>query len=205
MVCSGIGELFLNSLVGGWQEDNLAVGRFGHLLHSFEVSEDELVQVQFQEMTSQNLPDLHSRSTAQDIGGLSHQFGRLDFGARSNDLGFTSSLGLGSHGQTVLQVLAENHVLDQHALDLDTPVLGHILDDCADILRNFLTALDDVLKDTRAYDVAQGGLGSLDQGLPDVGDTECGLVRRSDAVVDDRSEEERHIVLGHTDLARDLC
>ena len=34
-----IGELFLDSLVGSWQKDNLAVGRLGHLLHSFEISE----------------------------------------------------------------------------------------------------------------------------------------------------------------------
>lgn len=40
VVCSGVGELLLDSLVGGWQEDDLAVGRLGHLLHGLKVSED---------------------------------------------------------------------------------------------------------------------------------------------------------------------
>jgi hypothetical protein len=38
MVRGCVGELFLNGLVGSWQENDLAVCRFGHLLHSFEIS-----------------------------------------------------------------------------------------------------------------------------------------------------------------------
>lgn len=93
-----------HGLVGSRQEDDLAVGRLSHGLHSLEVA------------------DLHGRSRAEDVGSLTHQLGRFDlyftfalacnkklvgYGRGitrdaylclgSNNLAFTNSLALSSH------------------------------------------------------------------------------------------------------------
>ena len=94
-----------------------------------------------------------------------------------DNLGFTNTLALGSHGEGLLELLAKDDVLDQHALDLDTPASGDVLDDLANGLGNLLAALNDVLEDARTDDVAEGGLGTLDQRLTDVCDAKGGLVR----------------------------
>lgn len=96
-------ELLLYRHRRAWKEDNLAVRRLGHSLHSFEVS------------------DLHSWSRAQNIGGLPHQLGALNLGAGSDDFGFSNTLALGSHRERVLELGAEDDVLDEHGLDLDAP------------------------------------------------------------------------------------
>lgn len=103
-----------------------------------------------------------------------------------------------------MELLAENDVLDKHALNLDSPAGSDILDDLANALGQLLAPLDDVLQDTGADDVAQGGLGALDEGLSNICDAEGGLVGGDDVVVDDAREVEVHIVLGHTDLLGDL-
>lgn len=157
-------------------EDYLRISLLSHLLHRLKVS------------------DLHSGCRAQDIGSLAHQLRRLDFGARGDDLGFTSTLALRGHGQRVLQVLAEDDVLDQHALDGGAPAGGGLFDDLADRLRDFLAALDYVLEHARADDVAEGGLRALDEGLADVGDAEGGFVGGGDVVVDDGGELEVDVV-----------
>lgn len=100
--------------------------------------------------------------------------------------------------------MAEDNVLDEHRLNLDTPAGGDVLNDLANALGNLLTALDDVLQDTGTDDVAQGGLGALDQGLADIGDSEGGLVRADDVVVDDTGEVEVDVVLCHAHLLGDL-
>lgn len=100
--------------------------------------------------------------------------------------------------------MAEDNILDEHRLDLNTPTGRDILDDLANALGDLLTALNHVLQDTGTDDVAQGGLGTLDQGLADVGDSEGGLVRADDVVVDDAGEVEVDIVLGHAHLLGDL-
>lgn len=151
-------------------KDNLRVRLLGHLLHRLKV------------------PDLHRRRRAQNISSLAHQLRGLDFRARGNDLGLAGALALRGHGQRVLQVLAEDDVLDQHALDGRAPARGGLLDDLADGLRDFLAALDHVLQHARADDVAEGGLRALDEGLADVGDAEGGFVGGGDVVVDDGCE-----------------
>lgn len=118
------------------QEDDLAVGRFSHSLHSLEVS------------------NLHSWCRTQDISGLSHELGALDLSPRSNDLGFTSSLGLRSHGEGFLQILREDDVADKHALDFNTPALCGLFNNVTDILRNFFSALNDILEDASSNDVS---------------------------------------------------
>lgn len=121
-----------------------------------------------------------------------------------DDLAFTDTLALGSHGQRLLQLLAEDDILDEHRLNLDTPAGRDVLDDLANALGDLLAALDDVLENTGTDDVAQGGLGTLDQGLADVGDSEGGLVRADDVVVDNTGEVEVDVVLGHAHLLGDL-
>lgn len=125
-------------------------------------------------------------------------------GLGGNDLGFTNSLALSSHGKRLLQFLAEDDVLDQHALDGDTPTGGYVLNDLADGLRNLLTTLDDILQDSGADNMSQSSLGALHEGLANIVDAESGLVRSNDVVVDDGREAQSNVVLGHADLLRDL-
>lgn len=157
-------------------ENDLRVSLLSHLLHRLEVS------------------DLHSRRRAQNISSLAHKLRGLDFGAGRDDLGLAGALALRGHGQRVLQVLAEDDVLDQHALDLRAPASGGLFDDFADRLRDLLAALDHVLQHARADNVAEGGLRALDEGLADVGDAEGGFVGRGDVVVDDGCELEVDVV-----------
>ena len=123
-----------------------------------------------------------------------------NLGLGGNDLAFTDTLALSSHGQRLLQLLAEDNVLDKHALYLDAPAGGDVLDNLANALGDLLTALDNVLQNTGTDDVAQGGLSTLNQGLADVGDSEGGLVRTDDVVVDNTGKVEVDVVLGHADL-----
>ncbi len=104
----------------------------------------------------------------------------------------------------VLEVIAEDDVLDEHGLDLNTPARSDLFDNLSDGLSNLLTTLNHVLEDTSTHNVTEGGLGTFDQGLTDVGDTEGSLVRRCDVVVDDRGQVECDIVLGHADLTGNL-
>ena len=90
----GLSELLLHGLVRGGQENDLAVCRLRHRLHSLQV------------------PDLHCGRRAQDVGRLAHQFRGLDFCARGNDFGFTDSFGLRGHGEGVLQFGGENDVFN---------------------------------------------------------------------------------------------
>lgn len=136
---------------------------------------------------------------------MPHQFRALDFGAGGDDFGFSDTLALGGHGERVLQFVAEDDVLDEHGLDLDTPAGGHVFNDLADGLRKLFAALDNVLEDASTDDVAEGGLSSLDQSLADVGDAKGGLVGRCNVVVDDGCEVQSDVVLGHANLFWDLC
>ena len=174
------------SAIRARQEDDLRVGRLGHRLHGFQVS------------------DLHCRGRGEDVGGLAHEFRGLDLGAGGDDFGLADALGLGGHGERVLQLVVEDDVFDQHALDLDAPSRGDVFDDLADGLGDLFAALDDVLEHAGADDVAQGGLRALDEGLADVGDAEGGFVRGRDVVVDHRGEVHGDVVLGHAHLLRHL-
>lgn len=100
--------------------------------------------------------------------------------------------------------MAEDNVLDEHALHLNTPAGGNVLDDLAYALGDLLTALNDILQNACADDVAQGSLSTLDQGLADVGNAKSGLVRADNVVVDDAGEVEVDVVLGHADLLGDF-
>lgn len=176
-----------HGLVGGGQEDDLGVGGLGHGLHGLEVA------------------DLHGRGGREDVGGLAHELGGLDLGLGGDDLALANTLALGGHGQGTLELLAEDDVLDEHALDPHAPAERHVLDDLPDALRELLAALDDVLQDARAHDVAEGRLRALDEGLLHVRDAEGHLVRARDVVVDDGREVDGDVVLGHADLSGDLC
>ena len=131
---------------------------------------------------------------------MPHELGGLDLGPGGNDLGLSDPLGLRSHAERVLQLVAEDHVLDQHAFDLHAPAHGDVLDDLADRLRDLFPSFDDILQHPGADDVSQRRLGPLDERLADVGDAEGGLVRAGDVVVDDAGEVQGDVVLGHADL-----
>lgn len=196
-------EGIAHGLVRGGQEDDLAVGRLGHGLHGLEVS------------------DLHGGSRAEDVGSLTHKLGGFDLvllagvgvsgntvtylSLGGNDLAFTDTLALSGHGERLLQLLAENNVLDEHALDLNTPSSGDILNDLSNRLGNLLSTLDNILKNTSTNDMTKCGLGTLHQGLANVVDAEGSLVGSHDVVVDDRGEAEGDVVLGHANLLGDLC
>lgn len=100
--------------------------------------------------------------------------------------------------------MTEDNVLDEHALDLDTPASGNIFDNFSNRLSNLLAAFNDVLQDTGTNDVAEGGLSALNEGLANVGNAKSGLVWADNVVVDDRGQVEIDIVLGHADLLRDF-
>merc|ERR1711939_610750 len=96
-------DILADAVAGPRHENDLAVGRLGHGLHGLEVA------------------DLHGGRAGQDVGGLAHELGALDFGACRDDFGLTRALGLRCHRQRVLQSLVEDQVLDQHALHFHTP------------------------------------------------------------------------------------
>lgn len=157
----GDGHLLLDVVHGATdarQEDDFGVCALGHCLHGLEVA------------------DLHGGGAGQDVGGLAHELGALDLCAGGNDFGLACALALRSHGKRVLQLLAEDDVLDQHALDRAAPTRGRVFDDFADALRDFLAALNHVLQHARADYMAQGCLGALDECLADVGDAKGGFV-----------------------------
>lgn len=99
-----------------------------------------------------------------------------------------------------MELAVENHVLDEHALDLDTPSLGYILDNFGDACGDFLAAFDDILQNTSTDDVAEGSLCALNESLADIADAEGSLVRRDNMVVNDRRKMQRNVVLGHAHL-----
>jgi hypothetical protein len=131
---------------------------------------------------------------------LPHKFCGLDFGTGSDDLCFSGTLALRSHGERVLEVLAEDDVLDEHGFNLDTPTQSSLFDDLANRLSDLLTALDHILKDTGSDDVAESCLCALNESLADVADAECSLVRACNTVVDDGCQLQRYVVLRHADL-----
>ena len=169
-----------------WQKDDLAVCALRHRLHSLQI------------------PNLHSRSARQNISSLSHQFSGLDFGACGDDLGFSDALGLGGHREGVLELVGEDYVFYEHGLDLDAPAGGNVFDDFTNRLSNLLATLDNVLEDAGTDDVAESGLGTLNQCLTNIADPEGGLVWAGDVVVDNGRELKGDIVLGHADLLWDL-
>lgn len=180
-------KLVLECRIRSWHEDDLRVRGLGHRLHRLE------------------LADLHGRRAGEDIGGLAHQLGSLDFCPGGNDLTLSDTLALGGHGERVLELASENDILDQHALDLHTPAGCDIFDDLCDALGDLLTALNDILQDTGTNDMAKSGLGAFNKRLADVDDTEGGLVGGDDVVVDDGGKMDGDIVLGHTDLLGDFA
>jgi hypothetical protein len=130
--------------------------------------------------------------------------GRLNLRTGRDNLCLTSSLGLSSHGERILEILRKDDVLDEHGLDFDTPAQRGLLDNLADRLSNLLTTLNHILQHTRTNNMAQRRLRALDKCLANVTDAEGGLVRRGDAVVNDGCELQRDVVLGHADLLGDF-
>ena len=124
--------------------------------------------------------------------------------ACTNDLRLTSTLALCGHGQAVLEFLTEDDVLDEHALNCNTPSCCGVFDDLPDRLRDLFTALDHILQHTRANDMSERSLRTLNESLSQVGDTESCLVWTRDVIVDDGSQSQIDIVLRHAHLLRHL-
>ena len=151
-------------------------------------------------MHSLEISDLHSWSAAENVGSLTHKLGSLNFSPRSNNLGFSGTLTLRSHRERILEILAEDDILDKQGLNLNTPTKRRLLDNLTDRLSNLLTTLNHILQHTRTNNMAKSRLRTLHKRLADVGDGESGLVGRGDAVVDDGCQLEGDVVLGHADL-----
>jgi len=149
-------------------------------------------------------PNLHSRSRRENVGGLAHQLRALDLGARGDDLGLSRPLGLRGHRQRILELLAEDDVLNKHRLNLHTPASCGFLNYFPDRLRDFLPAFNHILEHASANDMAQGGLGALNESLADIADAEGRLVWRSDAIVDHGSKIQGDVVFCHADLLRNF-
>lgn len=79
--------------------------------------------------------------------------------------------------QTLLKFLREPQILEQYALDVDTPLLSGAFDDLLDLCRKTFAVRQDVLKHTGTHDLSQGSLSALNERLPDIGDTERCAVR----------------------------
>ena len=131
---------------------------------------------------------------------MTHQFGGLDLRPRRNDLGLANPLRLCGHTERLLEFIAEDYILDEHALDVHTPSSRDIFDDLADGLRNLLTALNDILQQARADDMTEGSLRALYKRGANVADAKGGFVWTCDIVVNDGGEIDGDVILCHTDL-----
>jgi hypothetical protein len=90
--------------------------------------------------------------------------------------------------------LRNDDVLDQDRLDAHSPTLSDPLDDLLDLGSDSLALGKEGLEVTTADDVAEGGLGALDEGTTDVSDAESGAVgvdTVKSSRVSDRTSEER--------------
>jgi hypothetical protein len=111
---------------------------------------------------------------------------------------------LSGHGQGILQFPGKVDILDQNALNLDTPSHRNLLNNLLDALRNFLPSFNHVLKDSRTKDVTKRGLRPLDQGGTDVADAKGCFIGVNDVVVDDGGDVHVDVVFGHADLGGDF-
>lgn len=164
------------------QENNLRVCTLRHRLHRLKIS------------------DLHSRSRAQDISRFSHQLRALNLRACSNDLGFSDTFGLCGHGERVLELVAEDYVLDEHRFDLDTPASRDIFDDLADRLCDLLPAFNNILKNSRTHNMPQRRLRPFNQRLPHITNSERGLMRARNMIINHTRQLQCNIILRHADL-----
>ena len=120
---------------------------------------------------------------------MTHEARGVDFCAGSDDLGFSETLALRSGGQRRGHLGREDDVLNEDALNGNTPLVRDVADDLGNLEGDGLALGDDGLDGARADDVAEGGLRALDEGLAKVADAEGGAVGVGDLEVDDRVAE----------------
>ena len=159
-------------------EDNLGTGGLGHILKRLQ------------------LPDLHSRWRSQDIGSLPHEPSRIYLRAGSDDLRFTDPLLLRGRGKRVGNLRGEDDILDEDALDGDTPFVSGVANDFCDFEGDCFTLGHDVLDSTCADNMTKGGLSTLDESLAKVRDTEGRTIWVDDLEVDDRVAVRDDLVRG---------
>ena len=143
-------------------KDDLAAGALGHLLQSLE------------------LTDLHGGGRGEDVGGLTHQPGGVDLGARGDDLALADALLLRGAGERCGDLGGEDDVLDEDPLDRHAPLVRHVPDDLGDLKRDRFALRDDGLHGARADNVSEGRLRTFCQRLAEVRDAKCGAVRVRD-------------------------
>lgn len=136
-------------------KDDLALCGLGHRLKRLE------------------LPDLHGRRAGEDVRRLTHKARGIDFGTRSDDLTLSEPLLLGGGRERGGDLGREDDVLDQDALDGDTPLVCDVADDLGDLEGDGLPLGDNGLHSARTDDVAEGRLSTLDESLAQITDAEC--------------------------------
>ena len=151
-----------------WHKDDLAASSLGHLLKRLE------------------LTDLHGRGRREDVGRLAHEASSVDLSAGGDDLALTDALLLRGAGEGCRDLGGEDDVLDEDALDSDTPLVCDVADDLGDLERDSLAFRDDGLDRTCADDVSQGRHGSLHERQAEIPDAERGTIGVHDMEIDDR-------------------
>lgn len=183
----GSGSRSVSSHVGKvhGDEDNLRVGLSSHGSQGVKSS------------------DAHGGRGGEDIGSSPHESSSVNLGPSGDDLGLSNSLGLGSGRERLLKVLREQKILDEDRLNADSPVGSRSLDDLLNLSSDSLSLGNDVLESPGTDDVSKGGLGSLDEGSSNVGDSVGGLVRGGNRPTDDGLQIDVDVILGHDLLSRD--
>lgn len=131
------------------------------------------------------LTDLHCSGTGEDIGGLPHQTGGVDFGTSGDDLALSNTLLLGGGRQGGGNIGGEDDILDENALDRHSPLIGYVTNDFGDFERDGFAFRHDRLDGTGANNMSQGCLRTFDESLAEIRDAEGGAVRAGDLEVDD--------------------
>ena len=131
------------------------------------------------------LPDLHGGGRGEDVGSLAHEPGRVDLCAGGDNLGLADTLLLGGGGERGGDLGAEDDVLDEDALDGDTPLIGDVPYDFGNFECNGLALGNDALYGASTDDMAESRLSTLDKCLAQVRDAESSAVRVADLEIND--------------------
>ena len=147
---------------------------------SFDARSGKNIRTGFQ------LTDLHGSGAGEDISCLSHETGRVNLRSSGNNLRLSDPLLLSSRRQGSGDFGTEDDILDEDTFNGDTPLIRNVSNDLGDFECNGFTFGDDTLHGTSTDDMTEGSLGSLDQRLSQVADTERRAVGIDNLEVDNR-------------------
>lgn len=117
---------------------------------------------------------------------MAHEPSGVDLRARGNDFGLSDTLLLCGGGERGRNLGVEDDVLDEDTLDGNTPFVGDVSDNFSDFECDGLAFGDDALDGAGANDVPEGCLGTLDESLAQIGDTEGGAIGVANLEVNNR-------------------